>query len=106
VIKREAVKGYFLHLYIPLDFPDDTVGRLAWYKRAMGMNLDQLGEIMDRDPEQLSDWLSGRHYPFRKNREKIERFLEKQQTFLLTEKKYRFISSVERNIGNNQLNRA
>ena len=29
---------------------------------------------MGRDPEQLSDWLSGRHHPFRKNREKIERF--------------------------------
>ena len=67
--------------YIPFDCPDDTVGRLAWYKRAMGMNLDNLGEAMGRDPEQLSDWLSGRHYPFRKNREKIERFLEKQELF-------------------------
>jgi len=65
--------------YIPFDCPDDTVGRLGWYKRAMGMNLDHLGEAMGRDPEQLSDWLSGRHYPFRKNREKIELFLEGQQ---------------------------
>jgi transcriptional regulator with XRE-family HTH domain len=62
--------------YFPFDCPDDTVWRLAWYKRAMGMNLDHLGEAMGRDPEQLSDWLSGRHNPFRKNREKIERFLE------------------------------
>ena len=69
--------------YIPFDCPDDTVGRLAWYKRAMGMNLDHLGEAMGRDPEQLSDWLSGRHNPFRKNREKIEHFLENQETFLL-----------------------
>ena len=38
-------------------------------------NLDQLGEIMGRDPEQISDWLSGRHNPFRKNRERIELFL-------------------------------
>ncbi len=65
--------------YIPFDFPDDTVGRLGWYKRTMGMNLDHLGEAMGRDPEQLSDWLSGRHYPFRKNREKIELFLENQE---------------------------
>ena len=72
--------------YIPFDCPDDTVGRLAWYKRAMGMNLDQLGEIMGRDPEQLSDWLSGRHHPFRKNRDKIELFLENQKTFLMPEK--------------------
>ena len=45
------------------------------YKRTMGMNLDHLGEAMGRDPEQLSDWMSGRHNPFRNNREKIERFL-------------------------------
>jgi DNA-binding XRE family transcriptional regulator len=64
--------------YIPFDCPDDTVGSLAWYKRAMGMNLDYLGEAMGRDPEQLSDWLSGQHHPFKKNREKIERFLEEQ----------------------------
>ncbi len=41
----------------------------------MGMNLDHLGEAMGRDPEQLSDWMSGRHNPFRNNREKIKRFL-------------------------------
>ena len=34
---------------------------------------------MIRDPEQLSDWLSGRHNPFKKNREKIELFLERQE---------------------------
>jgi hypothetical protein len=42
----------------------------------MGMNLDQLGEIMGRDPEQLSDWLSGRHNPFKKNQDKIKLFLD------------------------------
>jgi hypothetical protein len=41
----------------------------------MGINLDHLDEAYGPDPEQLSDWLSGRHYPFRKNREKIEQFL-------------------------------
>jgi len=51
----------------------------------MGMNLDHLGEAMGRDPEQLSDWLSGRHNPFRKNREKIKRFLESQKVFCLPE---------------------
>jgi len=38
-----------------------------------------LGVAMGRDPEQLSDWLSGRCYPFRRNREKIERFLDGQE---------------------------
>ena len=42
----------------------------------MGMNLDLLGEAMGRDPQQLSDWLNGRHYPFRKNRDKVERLLD------------------------------
>ncbi|BDV41607.1 hypothetical protein GURASL_05300 [Geotalea uraniireducens] len=61
--------------YVPFDCSDDTLGRLAWYKRVHGMSLDRLGEAMGRDPEQLSDWLSGRHKPFRKSLEKIERFL-------------------------------
>ena len=47
------------------------------------MNFDDLGEIMGRDQEQLSDWLTGRHHPFKKNREKIERFLEEQLTIHL-----------------------
>ncbi|MFZ4859438.1 MAG: helix-turn-helix domain-containing protein [Desulfuromonadaceae bacterium] len=64
--------------YNPFDCPDDTVGRLAWYKRVRGMNFDDLGEVMGRDPEQLSGWLSGRHKPFRKNRENIKLFLEQQ----------------------------
>jgi hypothetical protein len=51
----------------------------------MGMNLDLLGEAMGRDPEQLSDWLSGLYYPFRKNRERIGMFLGNQKTFLLPE---------------------
>ncbi|ACD93909.1 transcriptional regulator, XRE family [Trichlorobacter lovleyi SZ] len=72
--------------YVPFDCPDDTVGRLAWYKRVNGMNLEYLGEAMGRDPEQLSDWLSGRHRPFRKNRGKIELFLEEQGIFLPTKK--------------------
>ncbi|MDD2366681.1 MAG: hypothetical protein PHN84_11010 [Desulfuromonadaceae bacterium] len=36
----------------------------------------------EEDPvsrEQLSDWLSGRHSPFKKNREKMELFLENQE---------------------------
>ncbi|ANA41574.1 transcriptional regulator [Geobacter anodireducens] len=62
--------------YVPFDCTDDTLGRLAWYKRVQGMSLERLGEAMGRDPEQLSDWLSGRHKPFRKSLDKIEQFLE------------------------------
>ena len=64
--------------YIPFECPNDTAGLLPWYKRSRGMNFDDLGEIMGKDPEQLSDWLSGRHNPFSRNREKIELFLEQQ----------------------------
>ena len=49
--------------------------RLAWYKQVNGLSLEQLGAEMNRDPEQLSDWLSGRHKPFCRNLEKIELFL-------------------------------
>jgi len=30
---------------------------------------------MGRDPEQLSDWLIGRHNPSQRNREKVESFM-------------------------------
>ncbi|NCP03599.1 MAG: helix-turn-helix domain-containing protein [Deltaproteobacteria bacterium] len=61
--------------YNPIPCPEDLIQRLAWYKRVKGLTLEQLGAEMDRDPEQLSDWLSGRHRPCRRNREEIERFL-------------------------------
>ena len=78
--------------YIPFDCPDDTVGRLAWYKRAMGLTLIELGQQMCRHPDQLQEWLSGTRYPFRSSREKIELFLENQKIFLLPEKNYGHIT--------------
>lgn len=68
--------------YIPFDCPDDTVGRLAWYKRANGLTLNELGQQMQRHPDQLQEWLSGTRYPFRKSRDRIELFLENQKIFL------------------------
>jgi len=62
--------------YIPIPQPDDMLERPAWYKQVHGLTLEQLGEEMGRDPEQLSDWLSGRHKPCRRNREEVERFLK------------------------------
>jgi len=61
--------------YNPIPQPDDLLGKLAWYKRVNGLTLEQLGAEMGRDPEQLADWLSGRHKPCRRNREEIEAFL-------------------------------
>ena len=51
--------------------------KLSWYKRVSGLTLEQLGAEMGRDPEQLADWLSGRHKPCRRNREEVEGFLAK-----------------------------
>ncbi len=55
--------------------PDDLLGKLAWYKQVNGLTLEHLGTEMGRDPEQLADWLSGRHKPCRRNREEIALFL-------------------------------
>jgi len=49
--------------------------RLSWYKQVNGLSLEQLGADMGRDPEQLSDWLRGRHIPCRSNRKEVELFL-------------------------------
>jgi len=62
--------------YNPIPQPEDLMERLAWYKQVNGLSLEQLGAKMDRDPEQLSDWLSGRHKPCQRNNEKIESFLK------------------------------
>jgi len=55
--------------------PEDLLEKLTWYKRANGLTLERVGVAMGRDPEQLADWLSGRHSPCRRNREEIESFL-------------------------------
>jgi len=60
--------------YNPIPCPDDLVDKLGWYKQVNGLTLEQLGVLMGRDPEQLADWLSGRHVPCRKNRDEIEVF--------------------------------
>ena len=61
--------------YNPISQPEDLLEKLAWYKQVNGLTLEQLGVEMERDPEQLADWLSGRHKPCQRNREEIEVFL-------------------------------
>jgi transcriptional regulator with XRE-family HTH domain len=61
--------------YNPIPCPEDLMGRLVWYKQVKGLSLEQLGAEMGRDPEQLADWLSGRHTPCRRNRDEIALFL-------------------------------
>jgi len=61
--------------YNPVPCPNDLMERLAWYKQVNGLSLEQLGAEMDRDPEQLADWLSVRHKPCQRNRLEVERFL-------------------------------
>jgi transcriptional regulator with XRE-family HTH domain len=61
--------------YNPIPCPEDLLERLAWYKQVKGLTLEQLGAEMKRDPEQLADWLAGRHKPSRNNQEKMELFL-------------------------------
>jgi transcriptional regulator with XRE-family HTH domain len=67
--------------YNPIPCPEGLVERLAWYKLVNGLPLEKLGAEMGRDPEQLADWLSGRHDPCRKNREGIEKFLTDRHVY-------------------------
>ncbi len=68
--------------YVPFDSPDDTIGRLAWYKKINGLNLKELGRQMNRHPDQLQEWLSGERRPFNKSLERIEQFLERESRVL------------------------
>ena len=61
--------------YIPFPYPDDTIDRLAWYKKVHGLTLNELGQQMHRHPDQLQEWLSKARHPFQKNRDNIEKFL-------------------------------
>jgi len=61
--------------YNPIPQPEDLLKKLAWYKQVNGLSLERLRTEMGRDPEQLADWLSGRHIPCRRNREEIVAFL-------------------------------
>ena len=73
------------HGYNPISCPEDPLDRLAWYKQAKGLNFEELGDQMGRDPEQLADWLSGRHKPCRRDQKEIERFM-KSSEFAVTDK--------------------
>lgn len=45
---------YQKELAKPIPCPDGLMERLAWYKRMKGLRLEQLGALMDRDPESPS----------------------------------------------------
>ena len=61
--------------YVPFECPEDPIGRLRYFKLVKGLSYERLGKLMDRDPKQLMDWLSGKHKPCSINRKKIESFL-------------------------------
>jgi len=69
--------------YSPIPQPEGLLERLSWYKQINGLSLERLGVEMGRDPEQLADWLSGRHKPFKQNQEGIEVFLAEEGCVLL-----------------------
>ncbi len=56
----------------------DTIGKLKYFKQVKGLSYEKLGELMGRDPEQLTDWLSSKHKPCKRNIKKIISFLFEQ----------------------------
>jgi DNA-binding XRE family transcriptional regulator len=66
--------------YVPWEEPEDPVGKLAHFKKVKGLSFERLGVLMERDPEQLEDWLSGIHKPCKRNIRKIERFLSEDDS--------------------------
>ena len=65
--------------YNPIPCPDDIIEKLAWFKQINGLTLEQLGVEMGREPEQVGEWLIGRHRPCQSNRKMIEGFLQSQE---------------------------
>ena len=46
--------------YVPFECPTDPLEKLRYFKRVKGLSYERLGTLMGRDPEQLTDWLSGK----------------------------------------------
>jgi len=61
--------------YVPFDYLEDPIGKLRYFEQVKGLSYERLGQLMDRDSEQVTDWLSGRVRPCERNRREIERFL-------------------------------
>jgi transcriptional regulator with XRE-family HTH domain len=61
--------------YVPWEEPEEAVGRLAHFKKVNGLSFKRLGVLIGRAPEQLEDWLSGRHIPCKRNIRQIQKFL-------------------------------
>jgi transcriptional regulator with XRE-family HTH domain len=53
--------------YVPFECPADSIGKLRYFKLLKGLSYDRLGVLMGRDPEHLTDWLSGRTKPNKRN---------------------------------------
>lgn len=64
--------------YVPFECSEDSIGKLRYFKQVRGLSYERLGELMGRDPEQLVNWLSGRHKPCSKNQREIESFLNRR----------------------------
>jgi len=41
--------------YVPFECPEDMIGRLRYFDLVNGLSYERLGELMGRDPEQLTD---------------------------------------------------
>jgi hypothetical protein len=48
---------------------------VRYFKQVNGLSYDRLSKLMGRDPEQMTDWLSGRVKPCKKNIKRIAYFL-------------------------------
>ena len=62
--------------YEPFECPEDVLGRLWHYKLISGLSYIRR-KVMGRDPEQLTDWLTGRKQPCKKNLDFIMAFLSR-----------------------------
>jgi hypothetical protein len=63
---------------VPFECPEDPIGKLKYFKQVKGLSYEKLDDLMGRDPEQLTDWLSSKHKPCRKNIQRIKGFLEQE----------------------------
>lgn len=74
--------------YVPFECLYDPIEKLRYFKQVKGLSYERLGELMGRDTEQLTNWLSSNHKPCKRNIQSIISFLFEQLKMTVIDNTY------------------
>ena len=45
--------------YVSFDYLEDPIEKLRYFEQVKGLSYERLGQLMDKDSEQVTDWFCG-----------------------------------------------